>query len=47
MAQAAATASVLLDGRFAFGVGSGEALNMDLQDAFLAAYAEHVLPRLR
>jgi G6PDH family F420-dependent oxidoreductase len=27
MAQAAATAAVLLDGRFAFGVGSGEALN--------------------
>jgi G6PDH family F420-dependent oxidoreductase len=27
MAQAAATAAVLLDGRFTFGVGSGEALN--------------------
>jgi G6PDH family F420-dependent oxidoreductase len=27
MAQAAATCAVLLDGRFAFGVGSGEALN--------------------
>src|SRR5215208_2273344 len=27
LAQAAATASLLLDGRFAFGVGSGEALN--------------------
>ncbi len=27
LAQAAATSAVLLDGRFTFGVGSGEALN--------------------